>query len=226
MNDMDQNDRVISVIVVDDHQMLTDALALILRGELDMKIVAVAGSFAEGHALLKTTCPDVLLLDISLPDGNGLDLAPHVKEWCPATNIVILTALSDEKTLMRAIDTGVAGFFSKNRPLADVISAIRRAAEGEIIMPASLLMGLLGKARRSRTDVTAEYGIKPLTPRELEILALLARGRSGAAIAAELNIAPLTVRTHIRNLIDKLGVHSRLEAVAWALRHGLIDPPS
>ena len=217
--------RTISVVIVDDHQVLTDALAVILRSQPDLRVVDVAATCAAARDLLSRTCPDVLLLDVSLPDGDGLSLVPDVNRMCSEAHILVLTSHSDEKTLMRAIETGVTGFVMKNRPLSEVISAIRSAAEGEIVMPASLLMGLLGRAQRTRARPPAERGGDFLTPREQEILICLARGLTGSDIAAALNIAPNTVRTHIRNLIEKLGVHSRLEAVSHALRRGLIEPP-
>lgn len=226
MKDVVQGHKIISVVVVDDHQLLTDALALILRSEHDIRMIGVAGSIAEGHVVLKKGCPDVLLLDISLPDGDGLELVPYIKNTCAATNIVVLTAMANEKNLLRALAAGVGGFMSKSRPLLDILVAIRQAAEGEIVMPSSLVLDLLTREHRSHADLMAEHGIEPLTPREQQILTLLARGQSGATIAAELNIAPHTVRTHIRNLMDKLHVHTRLEAVIWALRHELIDPPN
>jgi DNA-binding NarL/FixJ family response regulator len=222
---------MITIGIVDDHQVLADALALIIGGQPDMRVAGVAGTCAAARELVPQACPDVLLLDVALADGDGLSLVPDVARMCPDTSILVLTSLYDRKTLSRAIDAGVSGFVSKDRPLSEVITAIRQAAEGEIVMPASLLLGLVARSphargeRDERSEYLAQYGREPLTPREREILALLARGRSGAAIAAELNIAHQTVRTHVRNLMEKLGVHSRLEAVAYALRHGLIEPP-
>ncbi len=217
--------KTISIVIVDDHQMLTDALALVIENEADLRVIGVAVSCAATRELLAHTCPDVLLLDVSLPDGDGLGLVPDIKGLCPKVHILVLTSLADERTLLRAIDTGVSGFLGKHRPLAEVMVGIRQAAEGEIVMPTSLLLGLLSRTTRDRGTYLAQQGHEPLTVREREILARLAQGKSSAAIAAELHIAPLTVRTHIRNLLDKLDAHSRLEAVASALRRGLIEPP-
>ena len=217
--------KTITIAVVDDHQVLTDALVLALGAEADFQIVGVAGTCAAARGLLTEICPDVLLLDISLPDGDGLQLVPEFKRSCPKTSILVLTSHFDEKTLLRVIETGVGGFVSKSRPLSEVITAVRQAAEGEIVMPASLLLALATRTSRSRAEYLAQNGHEPLTPREREILIRLAQGKTGSEIADEFHIAPLTVRTHIRNLIDKLGVHSRLEAVTHALRQGLINPP-
>jgi len=224
MSEVSTPSKLISIVIVDDHQVLTDALAAILGSQTDLQVVGVAATCAAARALLSRTCPEVLLLDISLPDGDGLSLASEFNQMCPNVHILVLTSLSEEKTLMRAMDTGVNGFVSKSQPLSEMITAIRQAAEGEIVMPTSLLLGLLGRTARTRARPVTPTR-EPLTPREREILTRLARGRSGADIAAALNISPLTVRTHIRNLMDRLGVHSRLEAVTYALSRGLIKPP-
>jgi len=217
--------RTTSIILVDDHQLLTDALSAILHSEPDLRVVGVADTCAAARERLSRTSPDVLLLDVALPDGDGLTLVPEINRLCPNTYILVLTSFSDEKTLTRALDTGVNGFVSKERPLSEVIAAIRQAAEGEIVMPTSLLLGLLGRIPRTRAEPAAPTSRQLLTPREREILACLAQGQSGEQIADALNISALTVRSHIRNLLEKLGAHSRLEAVSHALRHGLIDPP-
>ena len=177
--------------------------------------------------LVREKTPDVLLLDVGLPDGNGLDLVDYIKNISPLTQIVVLTSLTDEATLMRAIDCGVSGFISKSSPLTELLVAIRDAAQGEIVIPTSLLMGLLMRLPRDRAAAyREEKGWERLTVREQEILEKLAMGKSGNDIAGELHIALLTVRTHIRNILSKLGVHSRLEAVAFGLKQGLIKPPT
>jgi DNA-binding NarL/FixJ family response regulator len=213
--------------MVEDHQILVDSLSLMLRYEPDIEFIGSAGSLEQGRNLLKETEPDVLLLDVGLPDGSGLDLIPEVNQSCPDSNIVVLTSLTDETTLMRVVDSGISGFVSKDSQLSDLLITIRKAADGEIVMPTSLLVGLLMRMPR---DKAAAYqddkGWERLTVREQEVLERLASGKSGDEIAEELHIAPLTVRTHIRNLMSKMGVHSRLEAVTFGLKNGLIEPPS
>ena len=122
--------RTTSIILVDDDQLLTDALTVVLHREPDLRVVDVAGTCAAALASLSRTCPDVLLLDVSLPDGDGLSLVPEFNRLCPGTYILVLTSFSEQETLMRAIETGVNGFVSKVRPLSEVITAIRRAARG------------------------------------------------------------------------------------------------
>lgn len=225
MSEDQTQSKTISIFLVDDHRLLTDALTVIIQSERDLKVVGAADTCAAACESLSRTCPDVLLLDVALPDGDGLSLIPEFNRLCPGIHILVLTSFSDEKTLMRAIETGVNGFVSKERPLSEVITAIRRAAEGEIVMPTSLLLGVLVRMRRIRTPPAAQPRVESLTPRQQEILTCLAQGMTGAQIATALNISLLTVRTHITNLLEKLGAHSRLEAVSYALRYGLIDPP-
>ena len=217
---------MVSLAIIEDHQILVDSLVLMLRQEPDLEFLGAAESLAKGRDLVRRITPDVLLLDISLPDGDGLDLLPEVRRFSPETQVVVLTSYTDETTLMRAIDSGVNGFVSKSGSLTDLLGTIRQAAEGEIIMPTSLLMGLILRMPRDKNATyREEKGWERLTLREREILELLVKGESGEAIAGNLHIAPLTVRTHIRNLLAKLGVHSRLEAVAFGLKNGLIEPP-
>ncbi len=217
--------RRVTVGIVDDHQVLVEAMKQVIQGEADLQVVGEAGTCAGCLSLVQQARPDVLVLDVNLPDGDGLSLVPRINLLSSETAILILTTFSDEATLLRAIDLGVSGFVSKNRHLSEVLAAIRQVASGEIAIPASLLLGLLGrKPKDPGRDLDVEQS-EPLTARELEILSCLAEGKSGTEIAARLTISPLTVRTHIRNLMEKLGVHSRLEAVTYALHHGLIDSP-
>ncbi len=217
---------VITVAIVEDHRVFVDSLGIVIRQEPDFELLGAAETLSAARNLIRENLPNVLLLDVALPDGNGLDLVDFVKNVSPQTQIVVLTSLTDESTLMRAIDSGVSGFISKSSPLTELLSAIRNAAQGEIVIPASLLVGLLIRMPRDRAAAyREEQGWERLTVREQEILEMLAMGKTGDDIANELHIALLTVRTHIRNILSKLGVHSRLEAVAFGLKEGLIKPP-
>jgi DNA-binding NarL/FixJ family response regulator len=215
---------MISIAIVEDHLVLVEALELLLNSEGDISISGSAENFSDGREMLQHIKPDVLLLDVGLPDGNGLDLIPVVQAKTPETKIIVLSCLTDETTLIRAIDGGVTGFISKGSSLSKLLSTIRKVAKGEIVLPSSLLFGLLRRYPRDKAVVSVEEQIwERLTPREQEVLAHLARGKSGEDIASSLHIAPLTVRTHVRNLMSKLGAHSRLEAVAFGLKYGLIE---
>jgi DNA-binding NarL/FixJ family response regulator len=215
----------ITIAIVDDHQVLVETLKYAIHQNDDMQVVGDGGSCADCLELIRDFSPSILILDVSLPDGDGLSLVPKINKLSPDTNILILTSFSDEGTLMRAVDLGVSGFVGKNQHLQELMSAIRLAAQGEIAIPASLLLGLLARKSHPRKRPSDVQEHEPLTARESEILSCLAKGQSAGEIAEMLNISPLTVRTHVRNLIEKIGVHSRLEAVTYALQKGLIDPP-
>lgn len=215
---------MITVAIVEDHQILVDAIELMLRMNGEFKFVGSAPNLAESNEMVRRETPDILLLDINLPDGCGYELVPKVIETSPATHVVVLTSYTDEETIMRAVDIGVSGFLPKSSSLSDFFDALHKVSEGEIVMPPNLLIGLLRRVPRDRAVMHKDGRLwERLTPRESEILMCLAAGKSGSAIAEELNITPLTVRTHVRNLMSKLGVHSRLEAVAFGVKHGLIE---
>jgi two-component system, NarL family, nitrate/nitrite response regulator NarL len=215
----------ITIAILEDHQVLVETLKNVIQQEEDMQVVGEAGTCVEGLELIRLSHPSILILDVSLPDGDGLSLVPKINKLSPDTNILVLTSFSNEVTLMRAVELGVCGFVSKNQHLSELMNAIRQAAKGEIAIPTSLLLGLLGRKPHIRRQAADVPKYEVLTKRETEILRYLAQGHSGNEIAEILHISPLTVRTHIRNMIEKLGVHSRLEAVTYALQQGLIDTP-
>jgi len=218
---------MIRVAIVDDHQILADALKMMFEFEDNFDCVGSADSLATGQALIESTHPDVLLLDVALDDGDGLDLIPKLRQAGLETRVIVLTGKPDESILLRAVELGVEGFITKGSSLAELLASIEKVAQGEIVMPSELLVRLLKRLGRERTLFERnEQLLERLTPREHEILVHLARGKSGDEIAVELNITPLTVRTHIRNLMAKLGAHSRLEAVTFALNQGLINIPA
>jgi DNA-binding NarL/FixJ family response regulator len=217
---------MISIAIVEDHQLLVDSMKFLIRSDAEFTFAGAASTLHEARDLIRNTSPDILLLDLGLPDGDGLELIDDVNVFAPETQVVVLTCLSDEYNLMRAIDRGVSGFVSKGSPLSELLAAIRKAAQGEMVIPPGLLVGLLKRLPREKSVVYKDEEVwERLTSREKEILYHLSRGKSGTAIADELNIAPLTVRTHVRNLMSKLGVHSRLEAVTAGMRYGLIEAP-
>lgn len=218
---------MIRIAVLDDHELLVQSLRLVFNREPGLHMVGAAHLCADAYELVSLTRPDILLLDVTLPDGDGLERLVSLRAACPETRFVVLTAHMDEATLLRAVEAGANGFVGKHQPLTELITALRQVAAGEMAMPANLLLMLVSqRVRPPQPEPTPQpFAREPLTPREHEILALAAEGRSSAAIAAELTLSVQTVRTHLRNAIGKLNAHSRLEAVAIALRTGLLAPP-
>lgn len=166
-----------------------------------------------------TTNPDVVLMDYRLPDGDGVDAARKIKRDRPDTKVVMLTAVSDDTVLSQAIQAGCSGYLTKDHTVDELILAVRAAYNGEALISPAMLSRLLDRlSDRSRPG-------SDLTARETEVLRLLADGRSNQAIAKALDIRLATVRNHVQRVIEKLHAHSKLEAVAVALRLGLIQNP-
>lgn len=210
----------IRVFVVDDHQLFASSLAATLGAEPDMVIVGVANDIVGAERALAAAEPDVVLLDHRLPDGDGVAAIGRLNLRHQA-QFVMLTASTAEHVLIAAIEAGAAGFISKTRSLTDLTTAVRAAAAGEAVISPELLARLLPRLSGART------GIAPakLTQREVEVLQLVARGLSNAAIADELVVSVHTVRNHVANLSAKLAAHSKLEAVSVGLREGIISVP-
>jgi DNA-binding NarL/FixJ family response regulator len=212
-----QQTSVIRVLIVDDHEVLASSLAKTLDTEPDLLSVGVAGSLKQAAELIRTTAPDVLLLDHRLPDGDGVAAIGRLRELRPSMAVIVLTASPSEHLMVAAVEAGVSGFLSKTRSLAEVTSAVRAAAVGEAVISPEMLARLL-----PRLGGTGRVGAATLTEREREILGLIAQGLSNAAIADRLVVSVNTVRNHVANLLAKLGARSKLEALSIAIREGLL----
>jgi DNA-binding NarL/FixJ family response regulator len=215
----DPDGQPIRVLVVDDHEVMAASLARVLEDEPDIVSVGVAATLAQARARVQSGAPDVLVLDRRLPDGDGVDAIGDLKALRPSMNVLVLTGSSSDDVLVRALQAGAAGFLSKTRSLAEVTSAVRAAAQGEASVSSEMLARLLPRLTRVSAPTPT------LTPREEEVLAMLAQGLSNAAIAAELTVSVNTVRNHVANLSAKLGAHSKLEAMSIAIQRGLLSPP-
>jgi DNA-binding NarL/FixJ family response regulator len=214
----------IRVLLVDDHQLLTGALSRMLAGEPDIQVVGVAATVAEAKAIARERL-DVVLMDYRLPDGTGAEATRAIKARWPAARVVMLTALNDDETVLESIQAGADGYLTKDRAVEDVVNAVRAAHAGETLLPRSVIVGIAQRVAAARDRGSERRQIEPLTPRELEVLKALTEGLSTPEICDRLFIAPNTLRTHVQNIMGKLRVHSKLEAVAFALRHRLVEPP-
>ncbi len=212
---------MIRVLVIDDHAVFCEALSSVLALEPDLQVVGKGGSVREAIEGTKALKPDVVLLDIHLPDGSGVDAVARIKAELPATQVVILTSDEEESLLSAAVQAGVTGYLSKHEATSQVLHAVRAAARGEALIAPYMLARLLrGLSRPAAPAPTA-----PLTPKELQVLGELVHGHDNEAVGRSLSMSPNTVRTHVQNILAKLGVHSKLEAVSVALRAGWIRIP-
>ena len=208
----------VRVLIVDDHEVLAASLAQALDIEPDLYVVGRAGSLERAAALIPDVRPDVLLLDHRLPDGDGVTAIPRLRALRPSMAVVVLTASAAEHVMVAAIEAGVAGFVSKTRGLGELTAAVRAAAAGEAVVSPEMLSRLLPRLQRARSGAARAS----LTEREREVLDLVAEGLTNAAIADRLTVSVHTVRNHVANLSAKLGASSKLEALAIAVREGLL----
>jgi DNA-binding NarL/FixJ family response regulator len=219
-------ERTVSLLICDDHRILTDALSTVVALDDQLSLVAPPVHTAEeAIALTEEQLPDVVLMDIVFKgDGmGGIDATRRIKEVSPSTKVVVMTAHDDERLLVEAVEAGASGFLSKDEAAEEVLAAVKAAADGEVLIdPVTLtrLLAQVAREREQRRDATAL--LDDLTEREREILTLLAQGMRNDGIAAQLFISPQTVQTHVRNILGKLRVHSKLEAVSFAVKHGAI----
>ncbi len=217
--------RPIRVLLVDDHHLLTDSLKRLLEGEPDIEVVGVAGTVAEAKRLARSRM-DVVLMDYRLPDGTGAEATRLVKSRWPAARVVMLTAVQDDETVLESIQAGADGYLTKDRAAEDVVATVRSARAGETLLPRSVILGIAQRVMTARERSTDERPtFEPLTARELEVLRALADGLATPDISERLSISRNTLRTHVQNIMMKLGVHSKLEAVTVALRYRIIEPP-
>jgi DNA-binding NarL/FixJ family response regulator len=216
--------RPIRVLFVEDHQLLADALSAMLAREPDIEVVGVAGTVADAKQLSRERL-DVVLMDYRLPDGTGAEATRAIKARWPAARVVMVTALTDDETVLESIQAGADGYITKDRAAEDVVHAVRAAHAGETLLPRSVIVEIARRVAAARERGDERRMIEPLTPRELEVLRALTEGLSTPDICERLFIAPNTLRTHVQNIMGKLRVHSKLEAVAFALKYRLVDPP-
>jgi DNA-binding NarL/FixJ family response regulator len=214
----------ITVLLVEDHLLVAEGLAAMLRATGDLDVVGTATTAAEAVRLAAVHHPDVVVMDSHLPDGAGSDVAGRIREHHPQAALVFLSADESEAAMIAAVRAGACAYLPKSRATADVVDAVRRAAEGEMLIPAGQLASLLARSHEmARDDRERQRLLDALTPRENEVLSLMAEGLDNRAIAADLGIGFSTVRGHVQNILEKLDAHSKLEALACAARYGLLD---
>jgi DNA-binding NarL/FixJ family response regulator len=217
-------DAPIRVLLVDDHHLLNQALAHVLSREEGIEVCGQAGSIADLREAARGRV-DVALMDYRLADGTGAEATRLVKARWPAARVVMLTGITDDETILESIQAGADGYLTKDRALEDVVHAVRAAHAGDILLPRAVVMSIAHRVAEAREKGAVRRPVEALTPRELEVLKALAAGLASREICDRLSIAPNTLRTHVQNIMGKLHVHSKLEAVAYALRNRLVEPP-
>jgi two-component system response regulator NreC len=214
----------IRLLLVDDHEVVRTGLRMLLESQSDIKILAEASTGAEAIQMAREFKPDVVVMDITLPDITGIEATRRLKERQPEIAVVALTIHEDEQYFFEMLQAGASGYVPKRAAPEDLITAIRAAFAGEIYIYPSLAKALVSDyLGRSRSD-PQEASLEALTPREAEVLELLAEGLSNDDIADNLVISRHTVARHRENLMGKLNLHSRSELVKYAIRKGLIAP--
>ena len=216
--------RPIRVLLVDGHRLVLDALAQVIGLEPDMRIVGTAVSVAEARAAARVPV-DVVLMDYHLQDGTGVEATRVIKARWPSCRVLMLTGIDDDEAILEAIQAGADGYLTKDQAVAEVVDAVRAAHQGAILLPRSTIVTIARRVAEARDRRAGQTPVEPLTPRELEVLRALTEGLSTSEICDRLAIAPNTLRTHVQNIMGKLRVHSKLEAVASALRHRMVEPP-
>ena len=208
--------RSIRVVIVDGHTLTRYGLVGLVGGEQDIEVVGECGLAADAPALVASEEPDVVVLDVALPDADGLRLARDLRDRYAGLGIVLLTSNSEDDILFRALETGVSAFVSKAAPNSEVLAAIRHAHVAATSFTATGLASAM--VRRGRPA-----GELALSPRETEVLLLLAEGRSVPAIARSMFVSPSTAKTYVARLYEKLGASNRAQAIMTGLRLGLIS---
>jgi DNA-binding NarL/FixJ family response regulator len=213
----------ITVLIADDHRSFGEALAVALSKEEDLEVLDVTVDGATAAEAAESQRPDVALIDLQMPDVDGLETSRRIRSASTETAVIILTGSEDELAIGRAIQAGAHGYLRKTVAIRELAEAVRRAHKGEPLNPQDEIefaLRRLGRLRDRDDDVAKRFD--RLTPRELQILQLLADGRPPDEIAAELGVSRNTLRTHIQNVLMKLGVHSKLDAIVAAIRHGRV----
>jgi DNA-binding NarL/FixJ family response regulator len=211
---------LIRVLVVDDHPVVRSGLIGMLAVTDDISVVGEAGDGAEALALVESTQPDVVLMDLRMPRRDGVSATGAIVSGYPSTRVLVLTTYDTDTDILHAVEAGAAGYLLKDTPHTELLDGIRAAARGETVLAPPVAARLMSKLRTPSVPPAALP-----SPRELEVLAAVARGLSNAEIGRELFIGEATVKTHLQRLFTKLDVDDRTRAVTVAMERGLLPNP-
>ena len=214
----------ITVVIADDHRAFGEALEVVLAQEQDLKVIEVVTDGASALQAVARHDPDVVIMDMAMPGMDGIEATRKIRDEGSHTQVIVLSGTEDDLAMGRAVQAGARGYLSKTEAVGDLPGAIRRAFHGDSLNPEEEVNLSLNRLRRRRQQEGGlEQRMRRLTPRELEILQRIADGETNAQIAKELQMSPNTLRTHTQNVLTKLGLHSKLDAIVAAIRYGKIS---
>ena len=214
----------IRLLLIDDHAVVRSGLRMLLESESDMVIVGEGGTAREALEAVARLTPDLVLMDIGLPDMSGIEVTQKIKTGWPQVAVVALTIHEDEEYFFKMLEAGASGYVPKRAAPEELLSAIRVAAAGEVYLYPSLAKLLVQDYLHQDHASKEPASLDGLTAREQEVLALLAEGASNSEIGDQLSISPKTVARHRENIMSKLNLHSRSDLVKYAIRKGIIQP--
>ena len=206
----------IKVVIVDDHEMVRVGLGHILRGESSFELVGQADTPNEGVKVAKAACPDVVLMDVRFPSGNGIEACREIKSACPEVKVLMLTSYSDDDAIMSSIMAGANGYLLKQIASDELIGSIKKVAQGQSLLDPEIT-GKVMELVKGYPKERVEKDI--LAPKEKHILLLIAQGKTNNEIAQELYLSPKTIKNYVSTILSKLGLSNRAEAAAYAVEH-------
>jgi DNA-binding NarL/FixJ family response regulator len=209
----------IHILIADDHPLMRNALSALIEDEADLKLVGTAANGNEAVKQAVALKPDVTVLDLLMPGKSGIDALNEIRANDPDAHLLVLTSSTDDAMVLSAIQAGALGYLIKDAPPPEVLKAIREVGRGNSYLPPPVALKLAQGIRREREDALVE----PLTEREIDVLKLIGQGASNKEIAEMLVLTEGTVRTHVHNILGKLGLKHRTQAVLYAVREGLVQ---
>jgi DNA-binding NarL/FixJ family response regulator len=214
----------IKVLIADDHAIVREGLRQLLNGQTDMEVAGEAEDGRQALEKVKSLHPDVILLDIAMPHLSGLEVISLIREAAPETQVVVLSMHSKETYVQQVLSSGALGYVLKASPSTDILEAIRMVHRDEYFLSSRLKAEVIGKYLKTERSAPALRGYDLLTEREQQVFRLVAQGHSTSQIADILCVSPKTVEKHRTSLMNKLGVHDRLELLKYAIKIGIVDP--
>jgi DNA-binding NarL/FixJ family response regulator len=215
----------IRVVVVDDQELFRRGLTMLLNVEEDIEVVGEASDGSSAADLAASTVPDVVLMDVRMPKQSGIEACHSIKDVAPNSRIIMLTVSDEEADLYDAVKNGASGYLLKDSSIDEVAQAVRLVADGQSLISPSMAIKLLDEFKQMSRADRQQVPTPRLTDRELEVLRFVAQGLNNREIAKQLFISENTVKNHVRNILEKLQLHSRMEAVMYAVREKLLDIP-